>query len=283
MGTDSEFRSEDIDNATASRRQNSESVPTSPKGFAVIEAEPRGEILFSGRWGRRDLAAAALFFLGTVLFLPTSVILLLQSFRPELRVEDLSGVEQISIQALLDLVLVGFVVFLIKVVHGWPVRDSMRWLGRGQFTTTSLVMAGAGMALLVIAVSVFMPETDNPALEKLLSTTPSLIAFVVFGIALAPFLEEVLFRGFLYSALSDVYSPRVAIPITSLLFGVLHVSQLQGNWPAAILILGVGFVLTWVRERTGSLVPSVIMHTAYNAMIFGVAALSSVLEQSSKT
>jgi membrane protease YdiL (CAAX protease family) len=246
----------------------------------VIEEQARSENQFSGRWRRWDLAAAAVFFLGAILFFPTIVLLFLRSFRPDLRVENLSGVEQISIQALLDLFLVGIVVFLIKAGHGWPVRESLRWIGRREFKTTTLVLAGAGMALLVIFVSLFLPETKNPTLEKLLSTTPSIIAFVVFGIALAPFLEEVLFRGFLYTALADVYSARVAIPITSVLFGVLHLDQQEGNWPAAILILGVGLSLTWVRHRTGSLVPSVIMHTTYNAVIFGVAALSTVLDQS---
>ena len=230
------------------------------------------------QWGRLDLAAAAAFFVGTILFLPLAIVLIMQAFRPGLRVQDLSGVEQISIQALLDLALVGFVVFLITVVHGWPLRETMRWLGRGGIATGSLAAAGAFLALSVMLVSVFLPTPEESALEELLKTTPSIVAFVVFGVALAPLLEEILFRGFLYTALADVYSARVALPVTAVLFAALHVSQLRGNWPAALLILAVGYVLTRVRERTGSMVPSVIMHTAYNAMIFGVAALSAVLE-----
>jgi len=41
----------------------------------------------------------------------------------------------------------------------------------------------------------------------------------------------------------------------------------------------VGYVLTVVRKRTDSLIPSVIMHTTYNAMIFGLPALGSMLSR----
>jgi membrane protease YdiL (CAAX protease family) len=60
-------------------------------------------------------------------------------------------------------------------------------------------------------------------------------------------------------------------------------SQLRGNLPAVLLILFVGYVLTVVRMRSNSLIPSVIMHTAYNAMIFGIAALSTLVESGTKT
>jgi len=43
------------------------------------------------------------------------------------------------------------------------------------------------------------------------------------------------------------------------------------------VILLVGYVLTIVRQRTHSVIPSVIIHTAYNAMIFGAAALGALL------
>jgi membrane protease YdiL (CAAX protease family) len=63
------------------------------------------------------------------------------------------------------------------------------------------------------------------------------------------------------------------------LFAGLHISQLRGNWPAVAVILFAGWVFTVVRKRSGSIVPSVIMHTAYNSMIFGVTALGMALGQ----
>jgi len=67
------------------------------------------------------------------------------------------------------------------------------------------------------------------------------------------------------------------VPSTAALFTLLHVPQLWGSWAGILLILLVGYVLSLVRDRTNSLIPSFIIHTAYNAMLFGVFALSTLL------
>jgi membrane protease YdiL (CAAX protease family) len=237
----------------------------------------------SFRWQRMDLVAFAAFFLAVVAILPAGIFLILRLLRPGLQVADLSGVEQILIQAFMDIVLVGFIFFLIKVLHGRPIRESLHWASPAKLPVGSLIAGGAFLALTVLIASmVFPPPTESP-LEKLLTTTESIVVFVVFGIALAPLLEEIIFRGFIYTLLADVYSPKVAVPVTAVLFAGLHLSQLRGNLPAVLLILFVGYVLTVVRMRSNSLIPSVIMHTAYNAMIFGIAALSTLVDRSTKT
>jgi membrane protease YdiL (CAAX protease family) len=114
-------------------------------------------------------------------------------------------------------------------------------------------------------------------LEKLLTTTPAIVVFVVFCITMAPLLEEIIFRSFIFSALRDLTGSRMAIPITTVSFAALHLTQLRGNWPAVAVILLVGYVLTIVRHRTNSVIPSVIIHTAYNSMIFGAAALGALV------
>ena len=230
------------------------------------------------RWQRMDLVAFAGFFIAVVVALPSAIFLVLRLFRPGLQPTDLSGVEQISIQALMDVVLVGFIFFMIRVLHGRQILETLHWRHTEKIPVMFLISAGAFLAVTVLIASTLFPTPSESPLEKLLSTTPSIVAFVFFGIAMAPLLEEIIFRGFIYTLLADVYSPAVAVPITSVLFAALHVSQLRGNWPAVVLILLVGYVLTVVRKRSNSLIPSVIMHTAYNAMIFGIAALGALLE-----
>jgi len=230
------------------------------------------------QWGHADLIAFAAFFIGVLVVLPGGVFLVLRLFRPGLQIADLSGVEQILIQAFMDLVLVGFILFLIKVLHQQPLLKSLHWHNREKVPVMSLISAGAFLALTVLIVSTVFPSPTDSPLEKLLTTTESIVVFVIFGIIVAPLLEEIIFRGFLYTLLADVYSPGVAVPITALLFAGLHLSQLRGNWPAVFLILSVGYVLTMVRKRSNSLIPSVIMHTSYNSMIFGISALSTLFE-----
>jgi membrane protease YdiL (CAAX protease family) len=235
------------------------------------------------RWHGGDLIAFAAFFVGVLFILPIALFLVLQSFNPGFELADLSGVVQILLQGFLLLLLLGFIVFVIRVVHRQPLLESLHWVRREEFSVVFFAAAGAFLAITVLIVSQFFPPLDESPLEKLLSTPASIVVFVIFGIVVAPLLEEIIFRGFLYTVLADVFSPGVAVPVVSVLFAAVHVSQLRGNWPAVFLILSVGAVLTSVRRRTDSLIPSVIMHTAYNTMIFGIAAISSLLEQSVKT
>lgn len=228
-------------------------------------------------WQSADLIAFAGFFIGIVFIMPIALFAVLRSLRPGFQVSDLSGVVQILIQGFLLLLLVGFIVFMIRVVHGQPLLHSLRWVRREQFSVVFFGAAGAFLAVTVLLVSRFFPPAGESPLEKLLSTPASIVAFVIYGILLAPLLEETIFRGFLYTVLADVFSPRVAVPVVSVLFAGLHVNQLSGNWPAVFVILGVGYVLTLVRQRTDSLIPSVIMHTAYNAMIFGISGIATLL------
>jgi membrane protease YdiL (CAAX protease family) len=225
-----------------------------------------------------DLVAFAAFFIAVVLAVPYTVFLTLRLFRPELRPEDLTGLQQILIQALMDVVLVGFIFLIIKVLHGRPILQSLHWQSAEEFPVLWLISAGIFLALTVLLVSTLFPTPAESPLEKLLTTPESIVAFVLFGVALAPILEEIIFRGFIYTLLADVYSPGVAVPITAVLFAALHGLQLRGNLPALGVILLVGYVLTIVRQRSNSLIPSVIMHTTYNATIFGLAALGELVQ-----
>ena len=229
------------------------------------------------QWQPLDLAAFIVFFLAAVFFLPPVAFLLLRLFQPDLEIESLSGVQQISIQALLDVALVGFILFLVKTIHGRPVLFSLHFLPKRDFSVGRLIAGGVFLALTASTVSLLFPTPADSPLEKLLTTTPSIVAFAVFGIVFAPLLEEIIFRGFVFTVLADVEGPRAAVPLTALLFTAPHLTQLWGSWAAVVVIFVVGYIFTLIRYRTDSVIPSIIMHTAYNAMIFGIAALGSLL------
>jgi membrane protease YdiL (CAAX protease family) len=54
---------------------------------------------------------------------------------------------------------------------------------------------------------------------------------------------------------------------------------LWGSWAGVALIFVVGYVLSFVRQRSNSLIPSFIVHTSYNGMLFGVFALSTFVQK----
>jgi membrane protease YdiL (CAAX protease family) len=85
-------------------------------------------------------------------------------------------------------------------------------------------------------------------------------ASLVFSVAVLPAVaEEVAFRGLLQEWLELAIKPQRALLLASAFFMFLHFSILS----APYLFL-VGLVLGWVKQRTGSLYPSILIHFLHN-------------------
>jgi membrane protease YdiL (CAAX protease family) len=113
----------------------------------------------------------------------------------------------------------------------------------------------------------------------MMSSRRAIYIFALFGIGMAPLFEEIIFRGFLFKAFSQVGGTSLAVPATAALFALLHALQLWGYWAGVALIFFVGYILSLVRVRSNSLIPSFIIHTVYNALLFGVFAVGTLLQE----
>lgn len=92
---------------------------------------------------------------------------------------------------------------------------------------------------------------------------------IVLAISLGPGLgEELLFRGYIQTRLLERHAPVLAIFVTSLLFGVMHMDPLQST-----LTVFMGGYLGFLAYRFESLWPAVGAHALNN----GVSALSLTL------
>jgi len=249
------------------------SFPLPDSEFRTDEPAPKSP------WRIADLIVFAVFFLLTVLFLPITVLRVWHIFSPELRVADLTAVDQVILQGLMNSVLVGFIAFLIKVVHRQSFVETIHWFRNHQFSTGFLISLGATLAISVLLVSSFFPAGEPPPIERLLSSATAVYVFAIFGIGAAPLFEEIIFRGFLFKVLFDIGGSGTAVSVTAILFALLHLPQLWGSWGGVILIFIVGYILSFVRLRSNSLIPSFIIHTSYNTMLFGVFALSTFVQK----
>jgi hypothetical protein len=92
------------------------------------------------------------------------------------------------------------------------------------------------------------------------------------GIVVAPVVEELFFRGFLYAGLAQRYSWRRAAVISSALFALIHLQPL-----AIPPIFILGYIFAYLYRRSGSIWPAVVMHVATNALGLGAAYLLSRL------
>jgi membrane protease YdiL (CAAX protease family) len=83
----------------------------------------------------------------------------------------------------------------------------------------------------------------------------------------APICEEFLFRGFVFTALSNWRGPWPAAVLTGLIFGGVH----AGSAPAVDLVplAGFGFGLCLLYRYSGSLYPCIVAHSLNNSIAFG--------------
>jgi hypothetical protein len=93
-----------------------------------------------------------------------------------------------------------------------------------------------------------------------------LIAALIQPILVTPLFEELLFRGSLFGWLRGKVNARLTILITAAVFAVYHPLLLL--WPVAFLFgLGAG----WVRERSQSVTPFLVMHVLNSIAMIAAA------------
>jgi len=127
------------------------------------------------------------------------------------------------------------------------------------------------LALVLVAIMVivnltkYVPERQ-PVVELFLKEESAfLLAFTsLFAAIVGPFIEELFFRGFMYSAFKRYAGVFWATFLTAAIFSALH-SNIVGFLP--IMVLGV--LLAYLYEKTGTLVSSITVHIMHNmSMVF---------------
>ncbi len=87
-------------------------------------------------------------------------------------------------------------------------------------------------------------------------------AVFVMGAACPAVFEEIAFRGVIYRRLELVGGPREALVIQAAMFSIIHL--LPGVFISHFFI---GLALGWLRQRSGSLLPGMLVHGTYNATL----------------
>ena len=128
-----------------------------------------------------------------------------------------------------ELTLIGMTAFVLHFAYRLSFFEEMRWARNYEANNGMLLALGAGLAVSVMIVSTLFPPS-SPPIERMLSTPGAIALFAVFGIAFAPFLEEMMFRGYLFRVIEDLFNGSVAVRATALMFTIMHVPQLWGSW-----------------------------------------------------
>jgi membrane protease YdiL (CAAX protease family) len=153
----------------------------------------------------------------------------------------------------------------IKKVFGWSWGNFGIWksaaLALGLFVITVVVLGRFGGQ-----------RTD---LDRILeSSRAAAVTLAIIAVATAPLVEEMIYRGLLYSAFQRVTGTWPAVAIVASMFAGLHVVQYWPNGAAITSITLLSVVLTVIRARSGRLLPCYVVHLVFN----GIQSVIIILE-----
>lgn len=132
--------------------------------------------------------------------------------------------------------------------------------GAGLLLAAALLLAGVFQAIGVDPPTQQVVEGAEEA-ERL---AERLVIAVFIGL-LAPVVEELLFRGMLFDALLRRTSVRRTIWISGAVFGLVHLVD-PASFALVPALIGLGVILGYVRQRTGSLSQPILMHVGFNSV-----------------
>ncbi|MBN1587485.1 MAG: CPBP family intramembrane metalloprotease [Candidatus Omnitrophica bacterium] len=179
--------------------------------------------------------------------------------------------------SLVDILVVLFAYDLVVVRQGLSLRDlGIAWDHLGArllagFKIYAFFVPILLLGSLIVAWVADLLQYDAPtqaAFELLYSEERGamLTYSTLFVVLMGPVSEEIFFRGVAYPALKKYMDWRLALVLGAALFSVLH-----GDWLTLLPITLLGIALTLIYERTGSLIPGILIHSAHNlAMVGGV-------------
>ena len=98
------------------------------------------------------------------------------------------------------------------------------------------------------------------------SSLAARFALAFAAVATAPLVEEVIYRGLIYTALERAVGKGISIFVVSFLFAGVHVLQYWNNVAVIVVITLLSFTLTVTRAVTGKVLPSFIIHLVFNGI-----------------
>lgn len=126
--------------------------------------------------------------------------------------------------------------------------------------------AGFVLYFVLIGLAQLLPIPKHLPIDRFFDSPRQATLMSVFAVTVAPLMEELFFRGFLYPVLARRLGMIASILLTSVAFGFLHGAQLKYSW-AVLIILLVGIALTTVRALTKSVAASFLVHVGYNGTL----------------
>jgi hypothetical protein len=191
----------------------------------------------------------------------------------------------------------GFALILFPLVWRRGFFTALQW-NAASASQRIVPLLGAAGACFVLALvdEAILPGPAKAPIDQLFDSRAAAWVLFGFGVTVAPFFEELIFRGFLLPALCTAFdwtverATRIPPPpldpegyprwslgamafasfATSIPFALMHAEQTAWSLGPFLLLVCVSLVLCWARLASRSLAASVLVHAAYNFMLFSL-------------
>lgn len=175
---------------------------------------------------------------------------------------------QMAVFAFNTLVLIGYVT-IVKKARPWTLGLRLDRLGGDLRFTLLAALAGAGIYLAIAGVvwlgaPLFVEDRDatlTDLLHQAAYRDPPVL-FLLSVVVVYPVLEEIWFRGLLYTPMRKEWGKWLAIVLTAALFALAH-----SNWPPVNQFIG-GLIFAWAYEARRSLVAPIVLHALGNGSLW---------------
>lgn len=178
---------------------------------------------------------------------------------------------------LIDAILIGLMYIAIKKYHrgGFWANISFKKIDglmlKGILLPALLGICFAYLSFMITKNTIPVPSPLRNALAH--GTPISLLLFVATSTLIAPFVEEIFFRGYFYSFMSKLKGRLYAIIFVASVFTIAHLDQLWGDWVNLMTIFIIGLCITYLRARSGSIIPAISAHYSYNIALIVIPVL----------
>jgi membrane protease YdiL (CAAX protease family) len=141
--------------------------------------------------------------------------------------------------------------------------EILRRLGVRGFRPSALGWVAATIGAYLLFAILYSLLIVEPKQEDIADGFGPIGVQVLLIVIAAPISEEICFRGFLYGGLRERYPRLAAALLAGVVFGALH--ALTGVTAVPPLIV-FGFLLSLLYEKTGSIVPGILLHMLNNSV-----------------
>jgi membrane protease YdiL (CAAX protease family) len=171
-------------------------------------------------------------------------------------------------------ILISTTLLLIPVWYFSVRKYQISWadLGIRSFQPT-IVGLGCGLMVLSLlfnlvyaAILGLFGLQIQPDIGVMFNNTNFPIILLIGGAVIAPFVEEIFFRGFVFPGLRKRWDWRIAAVISAGLFALAHVIP-----TSFVPIFILGLIFAFLYQISGSIWPSVLMHVLTNSVALAAA------------